>query len=198
MPGLGDLVAVVGHPGLPDGTLLEHQYTTGRVTATSLASTLAASAEGAVQAIAWEFQQGMVARASALGDEGESSPEHWEQPLGSTDVHVVVVVTAPGQTELEAALDRARPALEELPGVVPIWRQDCHALPDEKEPFGFRDGISHPAVEGSGIPGSNPLEEPLKAGEFVLGYRDEMGGFPPQPVQPGVLRPACAVPRRRS
>jgi Dyp-type peroxidase family len=137
--------------------------------------------QGSLDSFAWEFQQGMVARASALGDLGESGPEHWEQPLGSRDLHVVVVVTAPNQAELDAALDRARPALEELPGVVPIWRQDCHALPNEKEPFGFRDGISHPAVEGSGIPGSNPLEEPLKAGEFVLGYRDEMGGFPPMP-----------------
>ena len=37
----------------------------------------------------------------------------------------------------------------------------------------LRDGISHPAVAGSGIPGTNPHEAPLKAGEFVLGYEDE-------------------------
>ena len=64
-------------------------------------------------------------------------------------------------------------AYRDLPGVSAIWRQDCHALPTETEPFGFRDGISHPAIEGSGIPGTNPLETPLKAGEFVLGYPDE-------------------------
>ena len=51
-----------------------------------------------------------------------------------------------------------------------IWRLDCHALPTETEAFGFRDGISHPAIEGSGIPGSNPREQPIKAGEFLLGY----------------------------
>ena len=33
------------------------------------------------------FQQGMAARAAALGDVGESAPEHWEKPLGSPDVH---------------------------------------------------------------------------------------------------------------
>jgi len=38
--------------------------------------------------------------------------------------------------------------------------------------------VSHPAVEGSGIPGSNPGERPLKAGEFVLGYTNEMGDVP--------------------
>ena len=130
---------------------------------------------------AWEFQQGMVARAKALGDDGESSPEHWESPLGTREVHVVLTALSPGQVQLEAALERARRALRELGGVTAIWRQDCHALSTGKEPFGFKDGISHPAVEGSGIPGSNPHEAPLKAGEFVLGYPDETGGLPTMP-----------------
>ena len=43
-----------------------------------------------------EFQQGMAARAKSLGDNGESSPEHWEKPLGSPDVHVVITAVAPG------------------------------------------------------------------------------------------------------
>jgi deferrochelatase/peroxidase EfeB len=72
-----------------------------------------------------------------------------------------------------------------MKGIVAIWRQDCHALPNEKEPFGFKDGISHPAIEGSGIPGTNPQEKPLKAGEFVLGYTDEMGGI--QKTEPEIL-----------
>jgi S1-C subfamily serine protease len=41
-PKLGDLVTVVGHPGVYDGLSLEHQYTTGYVTATDLSATLAA------------------------------------------------------------------------------------------------------------------------------------------------------------
>jgi Dyp-type peroxidase family len=87
---------------------------------------------------------------------------------------------------LEAALERARNAYRELPGLTAIWRQDCHVPPNEKEPFGFKDGISHPAIEGSGIPGSNPHERPLKAGEFVLGYPDEMSDSPSVP-QPEIL-----------
>ncbi|NUP22308.1 MAG: Dyp-type peroxidase [Streptomyces sp.] len=134
---------------------------------------------------AWEFRQGMAARADALGDVGESSPENWESPLGTPDVHVVLVALAPDSAQLEAAIDRARPAYEALEGVTAIWRQNCHALPTETEPFGYRDGISHPAVEGSGMAGSNTLETPLKAGEFVLGYPDELGGI--QATQPEVL-----------
>jgi Dyp-type peroxidase family len=139
-----------------------------------------------LDSFAWEFRQGVAARAPALGDVGESAPDHWEAPFGGPDIHVILVGVAPDAARLEAAVDRAREAFADLSGVAPIWRQDCHAPPDEKEPFGFRDGISHPAIEGSGIPGSNPLEGPLKAGELVLGYRDEMGGFPPAP-QPDVL-----------
>ncbi len=131
---------------------------------------------------AWEFRQGMSARAKELGDAGESSPENWEKPFGTPDVHVVIVAVSPDTQRLEAALDRARKTYQEMRGITAIWRQNCHALPTEKEPFGFRDGISHPAIEGSGIPGTNPREQSLKAGEFVLGYRDELGGVQiPQP-----------------
>ncbi len=133
-----------------------------------------------------EFRQGMAARARSLGDTGESSPEHWEKPLGSSDVHVVITAVAPGTEQLEAAFARARKTYQELKGITAIWRQDCHVLPGEREAFGFRDGMSHPAIEGSGIPGTNPHERPLKPGEFVLGYPDEMSESPQVP-QPDVL-----------
>lgn len=134
-----------------------------------------------LDSFAWELRQGMAARATVLGDVGESAPEHWERPLGTADVHVVVTAVSPDFARLEAALRRAREAYERLPGVEVVWRQDCHALSTGKEPFGYRDGISHPAVEGSGIPGTNRQELPLKAGEFVLGYPDETGSLPPMP-----------------
>ena len=142
--------------------------------------------QASLNSFAPEFQQGMAARASILGDLGENSPEHWEKPLGSFDVHVVLTAIAPDSKHLETALERARAAYNELRGVSAIWRQDCHTPADEREAFGFKDGISHPAIEGSGTPGTNPSERPLKPGEFVLGYPDEMSASPPVP-QPEVL-----------
>lgn len=138
-----------------------------------------------LDSFSWEFRQGMAARAKELGDTGESHPDNWEKPLGSEDLHVVIVAVSPNKERLEAAVDRARNTYQTMSGIEAIWRQNCHALPDEKEPFGFRDGISHPAIEGSGIPGTNPQEQPLKAGEFVLGYADELGGI--QRTEPEVL-----------
>jgi Dyp-type peroxidase family len=133
----------------------------------------------------WEFRQGMSSRAHDLGDVGESKPENWESPLGSNDVHVILVAVSPDEEHLQQALDRAREAYRQMTGIEAIWRQNCQALPGDTEPFGFKDGISHPSIEGSGIPGTNPNENPLKAGEFVLGYRDEMGGI--QKTEPDVL-----------
>ena len=138
--------------------------------------------QASLDSFAPEFRQGMAARAGALGDTGESDPTHWEQPLGSPEVHIVVTAISPDQARLEAALARVRETYRRMDGIAAIWRQDCHALPNEKEAFGYRDGISHPAIEGSGVPGTNPEELPLKAGEFVLGYPDEMSEAPLIPL----------------
>jgi Dyp-type peroxidase family len=142
--------------------------------------------EGSLATFPPEFQQGMAARAAELGDVGENAPERWEKPLGTQDVHLVVVGLASDNASLEAAFRYARDASRDLSGVVPIWQQHVQAAADLRNMFGFADGIGHPAVEGSGIPGTNPYELPLKAGEFVLGYESETHNIAPIP-QPDVL-----------
>jgi Dyp-type peroxidase family len=139
-----------------------------------------------LESFAPEFREGMAARAAELGDVGESSPANWEAPLGSPDVHVALAALSPDAPRLEAVVERLRRAHQELSGVEVIWRQDCYQLPTGRTSFGFKDGIGQPAVEGSGIPGSNPGEPPIKAGEFILGYPDETGSLPPMPT-PEVL-----------
>jgi Dyp-type peroxidase family len=130
-----------------------------------------------------EFREGMAARAALLGDVGESSPEHWERPLGSADVHVAIAVLSPDAARLEVAAETARRAHTELPGLEVVWRQDCYQLATGRTSFGFKDGIGQPAVEGSGRPSTSPREQPLKAGEIILGYPDETGEVPPMPTQ---------------
>ena len=177
---MSDVVASAAHPTSPTGD-----------TWVSLAlSFQGLKALGVPQAsldsFPLEFREGMAARAKILGDVGESSPETWEKPFGTSGVHVVVTALAPDSQRLETALERARRTFQEVKGLAHLWRQDCHVLPDEREAFGFKDGIGHPAIEGSGLPASNPHERPLKPGEFVLGYPDEMGETPSIP-QPEVL-----------
>jgi deferrochelatase/peroxidase EfeB len=142
--------------------------------------------QDSLDSFAPEFRQGMAARAAELGDVGDSSPENWEKPLGSPEVHVALSVLASDAARLESLLERARHAHEQLAGAEVIWRQDCYQLLTGRTSFGFRDGIGQPAVEGSGVPGSNPGERPIKAGEFILGYPDETGCPGPVPT-PEVL-----------
>jgi Dyp-type peroxidase family len=135
-----------------------------------------------LESFAPEFRQGMAARAVELGDRGESSPDNWEKPLGSPEVHIALAALASDTAGLEAMLERARRAHEELPGVEPIWRQDCYQLSTGRTSFGFKDGIGQPDVESSGLPPTNPHQRPIKAGEFILGYPDETGSLPPMPT----------------
>lgn len=138
--------------------------------------------QASLDSFAPEFREGMAARAALLGDIGESSPEHWETPLGTSEVHVAIAVLSPEPTLLEDVAERARLAHQELPGIELVWRQDCYQLKTGRTSFGFKDGIGQPTIEGSGRPGSNSKERPLKPGEIVLGYRDEAGERPPMPT----------------
>ena len=142
--------------------------------------------QSSLDSFAPEFREGMAARAALLGDVGDSSPEHWEKPLGTSDVHVALAALSPDRERLQAVVEKARRAQAELAGVEVIWRQDCYQLESGRTSFGFKDGIGQPAIEGSGRPASNPKERPLKAGEIILGYPDETGELPPMPA-PEVL-----------
>ena len=107
----------------------------------------------------------MAARAAELGDVGESSPEHWETPLGTADVHVALAALVAGRGAAGGARSSGpRSAHEELPGVEVIWRQDCYQLPTGRTSFGFKDGIGQPAIEGSGMPAVQPAGAAAQGG----------------------------------
>jgi Dyp-type peroxidase family len=137
-----------------------------------------------------EFREGMAARAELLGDVGDSAPSRWESPLGSSDVHMLVMISA---TEREALADhdrRVRSEIEQSRGLAVLTDQFGAALPGGVEHFGFADGFAQPAIEGAGIPSlpgqGAPLRDghwrPIRAGEFILGYPDEENALPQAPV----------------
>ena len=75
--------------------------------------------QDSLDSFAPEFRQGMAARAAELGDTGLSSPENWEKPLGSPDVHVALSVLSPDPARLDSLLERARRAHDQLAGLRP-------------------------------------------------------------------------------
>jgi Dyp-type peroxidase family len=101
-------------------------------------------------------------------------------------VHVALAYTSGEETALEHRLDLAHTNLHDLPGVSIIYQLDTAMLPTVRTHFGYRDGVSTPLIEGNDAPvypGQGPA---IKTGEFIFGYRDEMGNLPPMP-QPEVL-----------
>jgi len=137
-----------------------------------------------------EFRSGMAGRSALLGDVGESAPEHWEAPFGGGEVHVVVMISAQDPAALAARDRLLREAIERHGGITVVGDQAGSALPGGTEHFGFADGFAQPAIEGSGVdalPGQGaPLKDggwrPIRAGEFILGYRDEENAIPAAPA----------------
>ena len=58
--------------------------------------------QASLDSFAPEFREGMAARAEVLGDVGESGPDHWEKPLGTTDVHVAIAVLSSDEARLQS------------------------------------------------------------------------------------------------
>jgi Dyp-type peroxidase family len=124
-----------------------------------------------------EFVAGMTTphRRRILGDTGSDAPEEWgwggpREP----HVHAVLLLYARDLARLDALEREQAPA-----GFEVAQRLDASDL-DGFEPFGFRDGVSQPIVEGLSKRG--PAETTVKAGEFVLGYVNEYGLYTDRPL----------------
>ena len=134
-----------------------------------------------------EFRQGMAARASILNDVGDNAPANWEYPFGSVDMHVALAIYSRDDKDLELLMERARQSHRDLPKITVVYRLKFSELPEGRNPFGFKDGLHNPHVEGSGTVAHPASERPIKAGEFILGYPDELGKTAVSP-EPEVLR----------
>ncbi len=135
------------------------------------------------------FKQGMVARASILGDAGVNHPDNWVDGLARSDVHAIAILFARDAQERGRCQTEHDELIARCEGVEVISTLELEATPPfdyAHDHFGYRDRLSQPVIEGSGevpTPGSGA---PLKAGEFILGYLDEFGLLDNLP-QPEVL-----------
>jgi deferrochelatase/peroxidase EfeB len=129
-----------------------------------------------------EFRQGMTAspRARVLGD-GPSEAWRWGG-VRSAPVHVLCAVFAPTAEDLDAWLSEQNP-----PRGFRVSYQVFGEIADY-EPFGFRDGISQPYIEGSGRGSASVADrDRIAPGEFILGYKNEFKVLPASPSVPGEL-----------
>ena len=111
-----------------------------------------------------DFRSGMAQRAETLGDVGESAPERWEAPFGRGEIHVLVMISAQDPAALAARDRTLREAIERHGGITVVGDQAGSALP------------------GQGAPLKDGGWRPIRAGEFILGYRDEENALPQAPA----------------
>src|SRR6185312_602251 len=112
----------------------------------------------------------------------------WVGGLAGPQLHAIAILFARDTAERNRSVREHNALLTRIPGIKVLSSLDLEAIPSRhvREHFGYRDRLTTPEVEGTGIkptPGSGP---PIKAGEFILGYPDEDGPAPKLP-QPEVL-----------
>jgi Dyp-type peroxidase family len=127
--------------------------------------------------VAWDphaigaFLAGAASDSAVVAASGPEVPANWYFGQPGQTIHLVVVVESDAPDDLLGALQEIY-QLAARNSVALVFQQDGHTLPGTRvghEHFGFKDGISQPAIQGyvAADPNGQPLVE---AGEFILGY----------------------------
>ncbi len=131
------------------------------------------------------FVSGMAdrSRRNVLGDHGDSDSEKWS--WSDQNAYAVVLIYADTEEDLNSEFS----TLKQFAGSgirlkeIKRFREKASAANLEREPFGFADGISQPILKGTARGRKHAKSiHIVEPGEFILGYRDNGGHFPPSPV----------------
>ena len=184
---LTGLIDKVGTASAVGSSLLDARWVTVGFTWNGL-QTLGV-AEASLATFPEEFRQGMAARAGVLGTTGANHPHHWVGGLASPNLHAIVVLFARDVAERERCRGEHERYIAQCGGVEVLSTLDLEAIPPfdyAHEHFGYRDWLSQPVIEGTGVEPTPGSGKPIKPGEFFLGYPDEEGSASRLP-QPEIL-----------
>ena len=159
-------------------------------------------ADADLRSFAPPFQEGMASphRQRLLGDTDGNGPEHWhwggtaaDRPaLSSGNVHAVLLLFGKDVATMQAVEQAEVAALSVGGAFEVILRLTPEPLPGRTrvgkfgvEHFGFADGMSQPAIKGTGqedkLTGADARRSVIEAGEFVLGLPNGYGQLTPWP-----------------
>ena len=103
----------------------------------------------------------------------------------SPALHAIAILFARNAAERQRVTREHQAFVASTPGVEALSSLDLDGFPPfdyAHEHFGYRDRLSEPQIEGSGIEPTPGSGAPLKAGEFILGQVDESGEVVPLPT----------------
>jgi Dyp-type peroxidase family len=138
----------------------------------------------AVDSFSREFKDGMDydTRAKALGDSGANAPANWSWGH-ATKPDVLLMLYARYEHDFAPFANAIRDAIASGFEVLAEKSTSAQHLKEQKEHFGWRDGISTPIVAELG--GKEPAKSwttPFPLGEFVIGYKNEYGSYTESPT----------------
>lgn len=146
-----------------------------------------------------EFVAGMAAdpsRSTRLGDIAANAPQNWQWGTGEREPHLLVMLFAEA-AQIDAFAQRVMSGIAAA-GMALITRLDTSDMGD-KEPFGFKDGISQPAPDWHGTYKPDSAADMAYRnitvlGETLLGYRNEYGLFTERPLLEGTIAGSQLLP----
>jgi len=177
----------------PDGEAINIAFTSTGLTALKLSDKV-------LKSFPREYIEGLNddVRKVLLGDIGANDPKHWiwggnnpNEPDKQV-VHILFMVYGTNQARAQEVYHREKLAFSE--GISEILVQEGCLLPNSREHFGFKDGISKPAIQGLHPKMGEFADQALKTGEFVLGYENEYGNYSEGPVVEGSLPNGVELP----
>jgi len=143
------------------------------------------------------FRKGAIARASEIGDIGNSDPKNWIKGLGldqegKYQAHILLLLFAQKQDILDGISGQLRSSFQGH-GIIELGHFDGARLldrdgnPSDMIHFGYQDGISQPRVKGfpakEGIPcDGQPI---IPAHQFVLMDKPDAPYMVPEPLELG-------------
>lgn len=157
---------------------------------------LSAGGDGGLSTFAGVFNIGMANRARILGDRHDAkAPWRWTDAVRRDEAgnevprirtaDAIVIVYGVNRAQCESALAVHRKLLGGAEFIDVIHCEPVEKDVDSKrrvfrEHFGFRDGISQPVIRGTHRLAEGAHERDIvEPGEFVLGYRNNQGYYPP-------------------
>jgi len=138
-----------------------------------------------------EFDEGMVTphRQRILGDFGESDPQNWEWGgrHEEKEIDAVLLLYAKSKDGLDSLIQAQEKSFAEH-SISLLNTLDTLTLYQNKEHFGFRDGIAQPVMKDAGR--REDKEHPanlINPGEFIFGYKNEYDKYPFSPNVPSQM-----------
>ncbi len=145
------------------------------------------------------FVDTMVApgRERILGDvDAGARKKEWTWGHTTPDLAILVYAEDPASLKDKLSEVTASAKAKSLTIVHEIRLTEVPNLPaDRKEPFGFLDGVSQPLIKGTyRATREHDTKNLVEPGEFILGYPDNHGNFPPGPRLPVTDDPDQCLP----